>query len=113
MITSSAAPCYKIDYTTIMYSLELERRSTDMARTVISNDKLCSILSFIIFTGLFICAIFFSLGTIDQFLSQKSSFSQYTEPIEERPTIIVCLNDEIIEEQADKNGWWAKTQEYW
>ena len=114
MITSSAAPCYKIDHsTTIMYSLELERRSTDMARTVISNDKLCSLLSFIIFTGLFICAIFFSLGTIDQFLSQKSSFSQYTEPIEERPTIIVCLNDEIIEEQSDKNGWWGKTQEYW
>ena len=102
--TSSAAPGFQLHYTSIMYSLVLERRSTDMARTVISMEKLCSLLSFLIFTGLFICAIFFSLGPIDQFLSQKSSFSQYTAPIEERPTIIMCLKDEIIEGDQKNDG---------
>ena len=86
-----------------MYSLVLERRSKDMAQKVITNDKLCSILSFIIFTGLSICAIFFSLGPIDQFLSQKSSLSWYTAPIEERPTIIICLKDEIIKGDQNDN----------
>ena len=104
VFTSSAAPVFQLHYTSIMYSLVLERRSTDMARTVISMEKLCSLLSFLIFTGLFICAIFFSLGPIDQFLSQKSSFSQYTAPIEERPTIIMCLKDEIIEGDQNNDG---------
>ena len=95
-----------------------------MARKIISKEKLCSVLSFIIFTGLFICAIFFSLGPIDQFLSQKSSFAQYTAPIEERPTIIICLKDEIIKGDQNNNDKDKKkkdktendkeeAQEYW
>ena len=72
-----------------------------MARSIISKEKFCSVLSFVIFTGLFICAILFSLGPIEQFLSQKSSFSQYTAPIEERPTIIICLKNEILPDQKD------------
>ena len=122
--TSSAAPGFQLHYTSIMYSLVLERRSTDMARTVISMEKLCSLLSFLIFTGLFICAIFFSLGPIDQFLSQKSSLSQYTAPIEERPTVIICLKDEIIKGDQNNNDKDKKkkdktekdkeeAQEYW
>ena len=66
-----------------------------MSPQIISKSKLLSSLYLALFLSLFIVAIYFSSGVFEQFASKKSSFSQYFGPIEARPTIIICPENEI------------------
>ena len=80
-----------------------------MSSPIISKNKLLKSLYLILFLCLFIVAIYFSSGVIEQFASRKSSFSQYFEPIEERPTIIICPENEISSGiSLSRNFWYGQ-----
>ena len=80
-----------------------------MSSPIISKNKLLNSLYLILFLCLFIVAIYFSSGVIEQFASRKSSFSQYFEPIEERPTIIICPENEISTGiSLSRNFWYGQ-----
>ena len=80
-----------------------------MSSPIISKNKLLNSLYLILFLCLFIVAIYFSSGVIEQFASRKSSFSQYFEPINERPTIIICPENEISTGiSLSRNFWYGQ-----
>ena len=79
---------------------------------IISKSKLLNSFYLTVFLCLFIVAIYFSSGVFEQFASKKSSFSQYFEPIEARPTIIICPDKEISPDisvmSLNKNFWYGQ-----
>ena len=79
---------------------------------IISKSKLLKSFYLTLFLCLFIVSIYFSSGVFEQFASKKSSFSQYFEPIEARPTIIICPDKEISPDisvmSLNKNFWYGQ-----
>ena len=58
-------------------------------RCTISRDQFITALEWVLFIGLCIISGLFSSGVVDQFLSGKTSFTQYEEPITIHPAIVI------------------------
>ena len=58
-------------------------------KCIISKDKVFKIIEWIVFIGFSIVAGWFASGVIEQFISQKTSFSQHEEKVTNYPVISI------------------------
>ena len=62
-------------------------------RCTISQDKALKFLEWIFFTAFFIVAGWFASGVLQQFFSQKTSFSQNEGEIKKHPVLSIVFSD--------------------
>ena len=62
-----------------------------MKRCTITLDKLLKIIEWILFIGFIMASGWFSKGVLQQFFSNKTSFSQYKEKVTDYPVVYIVI----------------------
>ena len=60
----------------------------------VSKEKLVFALEWFLFIGLTTASVWFASGVLKQYISKRSSFSQYKEEIKKYPVIVIQLMNE-------------------
>ena len=63
----------------------------EVDRCTISLDKLFKIIEWILFIGFIMASGWFSKGVLQQFFSNKTSFSQYKEKVTDYPVVYILI----------------------
>ena len=70
-------------------------------KCTISQDKACKILEWLFFIGFIIVSGWFASGVLQQFFSNKTSFSQYEEKVTQYPAITIILQHQTSEVKTE------------